>query len=1183
MAQSYRSPLPVNVLFARVRHPQYGLGIVEHLDDTCITVEFDTGQRHTFPRSPNQLSRATWPIDSVVMVRSKGTVGVVRHCTMEQNLCKYRIELSISGSVINVLEGGISDRDSGSSVVDPLEGLLERRFDHPRLFYARMIAHYLDCSRQTLVSTGATARIDPRPHQISVARRVVTAPRPRFLLADEVGLGKTIEAGLVIQELRARGVLQRVLVVVPANLTYQWCTELDQKFNERFTVYDANVVRQLRIEHPGRNPWLARNNIILSHGYIEHNERLWDEIAAVPWDMVVVDEAHHVRRRQTSGDRREATLLYRFASRLSERTRGLLLLTATPMQLQTFELFSLIELLDCGLFYNYDHFEEQRQANRIINTLIRELDQFDREGETPPADLPQRVHTHLDPEHHPLVDQLHRSAVARQRLIDLLSERHLLSEVMIRNRKRVIGEFTRRRPHIIPVELSPAERTLYDSVTRYVRESYQQLDQRRRGVVGFLLVAYQRRLTSCTYAFRRTIDRRLQKLRSALAQIETMPDWSADEELDDVLGRLDQIAFGTDPAAIMLEQRELERLRSLALAIRTDNKYAAFEQFLAQLFAHNPGEQVLIFTQFYDTLVYLQGQLSRRWRTATFHGGMNTRDKDSAIEMFRSGAAQILISTEAGGEGRNLQFCSVLVNYDLPWNPMKVEQRIGRIDRIGQKRDVLICNFALRGTVEDRVLDMLAHRIHIFEETVGGLDPILGELEADIQRIILETPTEQVDRELERRGEMLELEIERARQAEEAQRDFVIDLRSFNRQIQVVFDAEEQQRLLNASREWSTLMLRQVGAHVEPQPEGWLHVQLGKRSGGILPEVSQRFFDITFDYHQAMESQRLEYGSFGHPLFDALIAYGTSDAFACGTVTQRTIASDSHDAFSGYQFNFLITELSVQTTRSLVVVAVDDDGIYRPDLSSLLIESRDWETPTPPASATDEQDWGARVERAYDVAQDVLAQILQERLARRKAELEPAIQAEEQRINRYAQMRLRSGQAKLQHDLAILEKLQRSSREEDRRVIPIWRRNVENAEAYLRTIAEERDRQLKELSGRRHVTYDTTLLSTARVTVVVPMERPTSTISFQKALSPSPTQPVQVPSTRSTSPETHVRKIAGAPASARHVLPKETSRIHSEPESVLRPPSDSPQTKKAKSKFETIVDFISVKLRLRKR
>lgn len=1085
MAANLHPASMILIPYARVRHPRYGMGVIDDMDDSRITVSFDTGQEYTFTPARSELTRAFWSIGSLVLVRGKGVIGVVRGITSNRQLNQYRVELSITGDVVSLLEAGLSDANEDfGAVSDPLEGLRIRQFNHPHLFYARAMAQYLAASRQQLASSGATARIDTRPHQIFVARRVVSAPRPRFLLSDEVGLGKTIEAGLVIQELRARGSLQRVLIVVPANLTYQWHYELEQKFNERFAVYDSTAIRQVRQEHRAENPWLIERNIICSHGYIEQHEEEWEQIVGVPWDMVIVDEAHHARRRQGAGNRREATRLYQFVSRLSERTRGLLLLTATPMQLQTFELFSLIELLDCGLFHSYAYFEQQRSYNVTINALIKQLHEFAGLDQAQRLQLRNQLRAHLPTEQRSLTDRIATSALARHEIVDLLGEKHLLSEVMIRNRKRIIGDFTRRRPHIISVEFSEAERALYYAVSAYVRSAYHQIDQRRRGVVGFLLVAYQRRLTSSPHAFCKTIERRLAKLQAGQPTTAELPSWTEDDDLDDILGSADQVAFGEGRGAIELERRALQDLLAKARAIRGDTKFAAFLQFLGQLFRQNPREQVLIFTQFYDTLTYLQAQLERSWTVEVFHGAMRPKDKDTVIEQFRNGSARILISTEAGGEGRNLQFCAVLVNYDLPWNPMKIEQRIGRIDRIGQRRDVVICNFALRGTVEDRVLDLLARRIRIFEETVGGLDPILGELETDIQKIVLETPAEELDQALARRGEQLEIDIANARRVDEAQRDFVVDLRSFNQQAQIVFDDVERERLLQISQRWSLIMLKQLGASIETERDGSLIVRLGPKRGGILPQLRDRIFDITFDYQQALDTPRLDYGSFGHPLFDALIEYGTSDAFSRGYVAERTIKTDRHPGFIGFQFNFVVTEQSVYRSTSVVTIAVDDTGQVQPDVTDVLLTGTDWDGAVHSGNELSESEWEGRIEAAYLQAEDELQRIMQARMAARTQEAGPALDAEEQRINRYCDVRLRAAQEKLRHDREILNRLQQSSSADDRRVVPIWRRNVDNAAAYITTLEQERTRQLKELTQRRRVTYSYDLLNTARVVVV---------------------------------------------------------------------------------------------------
>jgi SNF2 family DNA or RNA helicase len=267
-----------------------------------------------------------------------------------------------------------------------------------------------------------------------VAQRVLSAPRPRFLLADEVGLGKTIEAGLILQELRARGGLERVLIVVPTNLVVQWTYELHQKFNEPFKIYNAARVRDEQSKHPGENVWSIGRNIICSHSFITDNPALWDDILETPWDMVIFDEAHHIRRQLDSANRRSTTGLYRFAGRISQRTRGLLLLTATPMQLHPFELYSLVELVDQALFFSYEYFEDQRKKNILLNSALKHLTEVEQLDQEERATLESELHALLPGSAMSLkarIEAVFGSEVARDAMIERLMNKHLLSVVMI--------------------------------------------------------------------------------------------------------------------------------------------------------------------------------------------------------------------------------------------------------------------------------------------------------------------------------------------------------------------------------------------------------------------------------------------------------------------------------------------------------------------------------------------------------------------------------------------------------------------------------------------------------------------------------------------------------------------------------------------------------------------------------
>ncbi len=643
----------------RVRHAEFGLGVVLATEGRRVRVRFDTGGTGMFSEQSAPLQRVRWATGDRVLVRSQEAVGVVMAAGPYGEVLAYRVQLLDTSLVGTVEESDIAD---APAPLEPDERLAGQQFDLPKPFYFRTMGHYLACARHQLGAGSIAARIELKPHQIFVAQRVLEAPRPRFLLADEVGLGKTIEAGLILQELRARGALDRVLVVVPTTLTVQWLYELRQKFNERFKLYDAARVRRELAEHPGENIWELGRCIICPQSLLAANPQLWDDILAVPWDMVVFDEAHHIRRQQGGH-----TKLYAFAERLSKITRGLLLLTATPMQLHPYDLFSLVELLDPTLFYSYEYFDAQRERNKVLNAAMQqvlEAERLDDEGRRALAGGLRDVLGSGETAARALVEQARTSQQARDQILDRLAGKHLLSEVMIRNRKRVIGGFTRRVPRIIPVELSEAERRLYDAVIAYVRAAYERLDERQRAFLGFVLIAYQKRLTSSLHAFRVSVERRLEKLAARqVAPLRSVPVDYVDDDLDNVMSRYgERVALGEAGEARDAEVDALRELLRQARAIETDAKYRALERALEEIFRQQSDEQVLIFTQFVDTIDYLLEHLAQRWPTVTFHGRMKSKDKDTAIGAFARGDARILLSSEAGGEGRNLQFCSILIN-----------------------------------------------------------------------------------------------------------------------------------------------------------------------------------------------------------------------------------------------------------------------------------------------------------------------------------------------------------------------------------------------------------------------------------------------------------------------------------------------------------------------------------------
>src|SRR6059058_5007366 len=455
-------------------------------------------------------------------------------------------------------------------------------------------------------------------HQERTALRVLRDMRGRAILADEVGLGKTIEAGLILKEYAVRGLVQRALVLTPAALTDQWREEMETKFSLPFS-----VLRSLR-------DWDEKPFLIASMDTAKREPHR-HAAQARPWDLIVVDEAHRLKNR--------FSLNWRFVAGLSKKY--MLLLTATPVQNDMDELFNLVTLLKPGQLHTYDRFLERYVAS-------------------PDRRVPMRV-----PE-----------------------LRGLLRDVMVRNRRGIAFTLPPRRVHSLPVRLGPAERRLYDDVTEFVRDAYWSASGRLPWTARLTLIVLQREIGSSTFAVAETLRR-----------------------------------LSQSPLFRMDERERLEELRHEAVAISTNVKAARLREFL-----RSADEKVLVFTQYLRTLEYLREVLEADGhRVASYHGGLSLAAKDAAVRTFREDR-EIFLSTEAGGEGRNLQFARTVVNYDLPWNPLRIEQRIGRVHRLGQEREVHVVNLWARETVEAYLMELLDRKIHMFELVVGELDLILGNL-----------------------------------------------------------------------------------------------------------------------------------------------------------------------------------------------------------------------------------------------------------------------------------------------------------------------------------------------------------------------------------------------------------------------------------------------------------------------
>lgn len=592
----------------------------------------------------------------------------------------------------------LSDQDAAMRIaVSDLRPISEAPLLSPdRMAYIASAARVADALERDALVAPLESPVIPLPHQIHALSRAMAGNGVRYLLADEVGLGKTVEAGLILRELKLRGLVQRVLVVAPTGLVAQWVGEMRAHFNEDFRPVipgDFAAWRKLAGVDDQHNLWRLHDQVVCPLDAVKpmdarrgwnaervacHNRERFEDLVAAGWDLVIIDEAHRL------GGSTDRVARHRLGEALSQAAPCVLLLSATPHQGKTDNFCRLLGLLDSETFSDEDSVRRERVAPFVIRAEKRNA---------------------VDAEGAPL--------------------------------------FKPRRTQLVPVAWTTAhrdQRALYDAVTEYVREGYDQARLEKNAAIGFLMILMQRLVTSSVRAIRTALERRLEVLDLPADQAslfsedvrERWADLDAQEQLQEGLGRRVE-GFGK-------ERAEVEALCSAARRCEAKGPDAKAQALLDQVRALQQEEndyelKILIFTEFIPTQAMLAEFLADRgFSVAQLNGSL---DMDERREVQRAFAteAQVLISTDAGGEGLNLQFCHVVINYDLPWNPMKLEQRIGRVDRIGQNHVVRALNFALEDTVELRVREVLQDKLarilaefgvdklaDVLDSEEGGLD-----------------------------------------------------------------------------------------------------------------------------------------------------------------------------------------------------------------------------------------------------------------------------------------------------------------------------------------------------------------------------------------------------------------------------------------------------------------------------
>ena len=758
----------------------------------------------------------------------------------------------------------------------------------------------------------ATAAVTPWPHQIKAFERLYGHWPPRLLIADEVGLGKTIQAGLLLRQAWLSGRAKRILILAPKAVLGQWQIELREKFNLNWPVYDGrNLVRYpspaLRGRHraeAGRHRWHEEPAVIASSHLMRRHERaavLLED--AAPWDLVVLDEAHHARRRAAGAPQEGGpNALLRLMRGLEGRTQGLVLLTATPMQVHPVEVWDLLDLLGLPpewsaeaflrFFEDLEQPSPSSQALDRMSGLFRAVERSYGEVATEDA---RRLTALSRFKANKVLRALRDPASIPRRQLETEERRAALRIVQAHTPiRRLVSRHTRellrryfkagmlttpiaeRSVKDRFVDMTPEERALYGAVEEYIASTYNQASAAERTAVGFVMTIYRRRLASSFHALRTTLRKHLDAIAvDDQGQMAGSDEDAPDDETTDEMPDTDEIAELEQRALAAEEAHDIKHLLATIDRLPPDSKLERLKDVLGEL--NEAGfAQTMVFSQFTDTMDFLREALrgeagprlmcfsGRGGEIPTADGGWRTISRDEAKRRFRDGEADVLLCTDAAAEGLNFQFCGALVNYDMPWNPMRVEQRIGRIDRLGQAHPVIrIVNLHYEGTIETDVYRALCSRIGLFEAVVGRLQPILAQL----PRTIAEAVVSGAGREGPERTRVTDAIERRAQEAEAGgfDLDAVLDddITLPDRPPSPV-TMEDLDRLIGSPG------LMPPGTDVQP---------LASREYGLLaPGMGERLRVTTDPAYYEEHAESVELWSPGNPLFNAPELLAASEA-----------------------------------------------------------------------------------------------------------------------------------------------------------------------------------------------------------------------------------------------------------------------------------------------------------------
>ncbi|WP_136602645.1 DEAD/DEAH box helicase [Salinigranum halophilum] len=912
------------------------------------------------------------------------------------------------------------------SIVDRLKG---KQIDSPTYYDLRERATRLDLAyRYDRFLSLTSNRIEIEPYQVQAAYEILNSYDHRYLIGDEVGLGKTIEAGIVIEELIARGRADRVLIVAPAPLTVQWQEEMREKFDRNFVLYNRETVRTHRQSHPNQNVWLQEDLIITSIDFAKQDDMLealrnLDE----EWDVAVFDEAHHLTARRSSDDSMERTQRYMVGEAVAGNSDSLLLLTGTPHKGKSDQFYFLISLLDP---YRFSH-ESQIHPEALEDVMIRRLkdDMYETDG------------TRMFPE---------------------------------------------KNIEALPVEMSTEERQLYNDVTEYIREYYNLAQREENQAAGFTMVVYQKRLVSSIYAIRKSLENRMRAIQNdavaeelpdevqeLIPRYSTEPETLTDLERSRVEEALETVTITLNRTQI---EQELERVKQLwqqAKNIKTDSKARLLREFVERILREDPEEKILIFTEYTDTLGYLRDEVFSDHDIAEVYGDLSQDRRRQEMKKFEE-EANLMLATDAAQEGLNLQFAHIMVNYDLPWNPIRIDQRMGRLHRYGQERTVEIRNLFFADTRESEILNLLIEKTNQIESDLGMRSDVLGRIleDLDLDETIMSAlaegrPTNEVVADIEATVE------ERKQALQTVENDFLIrdrfDLSDEDQEILEIIERSQHGEVSEADIE--TLVREffdEFGGTIKGVRPG------PARTGGDVfqfevpdvlsgNQVKSHYPRATFTKDVAMEEDDVDFVALDHPLVQSLIEYCLDSNRVKGQVA---VKATNDSTAPGILFNYRLGYISgagEAVTEKFVPLYVSLDG-------QITTDTPEFVDTIPPSEATGIAELERLATQAGELHQqaEMEAWTQVESFAEEaRTEREREVQIKREHAERYFQEQISQWEGRL-------ETYEQRAKEGRDMTAPIG-----NAKRQLKNLRRERDEELSRLDEEQHVTPEEPELVTA--------------------------------------------------------------------------------------------------------